>query len=58
MFEGKILALLGENGARKTTLMNMLFGHYMPDDGSIDIMAEDEVGLKYTSFFTPIQILV
>jgi simple sugar transport system ATP-binding protein len=41
LFEGEILALLGENGAGKTTLMNMLFGHYMPDDGSIDIMAED-----------------
>ena len=41
LFEGEILALLGENGAGKTTLMNMLFGHYMPDDGSIDIMAEN-----------------
>lgn len=34
---GEILALLGENGAGKTTLMNILFGHYLADEGSIEI---------------------
>ncbi|BHH82000.1 ABC transporter ATP-binding protein [Desulforhopalus sp. 52FAK] len=34
---GEILALLGENGAGKTTLMNILFGHYVSDQGSIEI---------------------
>ncbi len=37
LHRGEVLALLGENGAGKTTLMNMLFGHYMPDDGSIEV---------------------
>lgn len=37
LHRGEVLALLGENGAGKTTLMNMLFGHYMPDEGSIDV---------------------
>ncbi|MCF6234089.1 MAG: ABC transporter ATP-binding protein [Rhodobacteraceae bacterium] len=37
LHKGEVLALLGENGAGKTTLMNMLFGHYMPDDGTVDV---------------------
>lgn len=38
---GEILALLGENGAGKTTLMNILFGHYVADQGSIDVARPD-----------------
>ena len=34
---GEILALLGENGAGKTTLMNILFGHYVADQGKVDV---------------------
>jgi general nucleoside transport system ATP-binding protein len=34
---GEILALLGENGAGKTTLMNILFGHYVADEGSVQV---------------------
>jgi simple sugar transport system ATP-binding protein len=37
LHKGEVLSLLGENGAGKTTLMNMLFGHYMPDQGSVDV---------------------
>ncbi|MDA4847704.1 ABC transporter ATP-binding protein [Hoeflea poritis] len=38
--KGEVLALLGENGAGKTTLMNMLFGHYLPDEGSVEVADE------------------
>ncbi len=38
---GEILALLGENGRGKTTLMNMLSGIYFPDHGEIYVKGEE-----------------
>ena len=35
--EGEVLALLGENGAGKTTLMNIIFGHYVADEGHVEV---------------------
>ncbi len=35
VYQGEILAVLGENGCGKTTLMNMLSGIYYPDEGKI-----------------------
>ena len=35
VYRGEILAILGENGCGKTTLMNMISGIYHPDSGSI-----------------------
>lgn len=35
---GEVVALLGENGAGKTTLMNILFGHYVADEGSVEVI--------------------
>ena len=37
IYHGEILALLGENGSGKTTMMNMLSGIYYPDEGQISI---------------------
>jgi len=34
---GEVLALLGENGAGKSTLVSILFGHYLADEGSIEV---------------------
>ena len=34
---GEVIALLGENGAGKTTLMNILFGHYVADEGRVEV---------------------
>jgi simple sugar transport system ATP-binding protein len=37
LHRGEIVGLLGENGAGKTTLMNILFGHYVADQGMIEV---------------------
>ncbi|WP_417672491.1 ATP-binding cassette domain-containing protein, partial [Roseibium sp.] len=41
LHRGEILALLGENGAGKTTLMNILFGHYVADEGTVEVAGRD-----------------
>ena len=37
---GEVVALLGENGAGKTTLMNILFGHYVADEGAVEVFGK------------------
>lgn len=37
---GEVLALLGENGAGKSTLVSILFGHYLADEGSIEVFGQ------------------
>ena len=40
LHRGEVLGLLGENGAGKTTLMSILFGHYVADEGRIEVYGE------------------
>ncbi len=43
LFKGEILAILGENGSGKTSLMNMIAGIYYPDEGQIFVNGEEAV---------------
>lgn len=43
VYRGEILAILGENGCGKTTLMNMIAGIYFPDCGSIAVDGHEVV---------------
>ncbi|CAN5582469.1 ABC transporter ATP-binding protein [soil metagenome] len=37
---GEVLALLGENGAGKSTLVSILFGHYVAEQGEIEVFGQ------------------
>lgn len=45
--EGSIHAVIGENGAGKSTIMNILYGFYTPDEGEIYIRGQ-KVAIRHT----------
>lgn len=53
--KGEIFAILGENGAGKSTIMSMLFGMYEPDEGEIWIRGKKET-IASPSYATKLNI--
>lgn len=53
--KGEIFAILGENGAGKSTIMSMLFGMYEPDEGEIWIRGKKEA-ISSPSYATKLNI--
>ena len=43
LMRGEILAILGENGSGKTSMVNMIAGIYYPDEGEIFVNGERAV---------------
>ena len=43
LYQGEILAILGENGSGKTSMVNMIAGIYYPDEGEILVNGEPAV---------------
>ncbi len=43
LYKGEILAILGENGSGKTSMVNMVAGIYYPDEGEIFVDGEPAV---------------
>jgi len=43
--EGEVVGLMGPNGAGKTTLVNLIYGVYRPDSGTIKFKGSDIRGL-------------
>ena len=43
LYNGEILAILGENGSGKTSMVNMIAGIYYPDEGEIFVNGEPAV---------------
>ena len=41
LYENEILALLGDNGAGKSTIVKILSGYYQPDAGRMTMKGED-----------------
>jgi branched-chain amino acid transport system ATP-binding protein len=42
--QGEILGLVGPNGAGKTTVLNLIGGHYRPDQGKVTFQGQDVTG--------------
>ena len=42
LFAGEVHALIGENGAGKSTIMKILMGMYKKDSGSLSVLGSDE----------------
>ncbi|MGC2857752.1 ABC transporter ATP-binding protein [Novispirillum sp. DQ9] len=51
--EGERLALLGHNGAGKTTMMKLMLGLIRPDGGRVTVLGRDPVAMRPSVGFLP-----